>query len=200
MENRTTYRFDCSLCTTRCDGQSKGQYIFENDLEYALRHENIIIIARLLRRKGYDVKHCEKDGYPDLIVKHSDGQTFFLEVKAQRRTFMKVKTLLPKAELLPSETVALNLSDLKRYFDIHAKEHIPLYVIWALENRPCIVPQGQTKYFIQYIEKLKKIYDQYGSARIFRRKSGRGDIVDGEHKGVVVNYHFALSELQEWKG
>jgi hypothetical protein len=30
----------------------------------------------------------------------------------------------------------------------------------------------------------------------FRRASGYGDVVNGVHKGVVVNYHFSLEELK----
>ena len=44
-----------------------------------------------------------------------------------------------------------------------------------------------------------EIYNEYKNTRTFRRKSGVGDIVNGEHKGVVVNYHFSLQELKEVK-
>jgi len=46
---------------------------------------------------------------------------------------------------------------------------------------------------------LEKIYNTAKDKRRFRRKSGKGDIVDGIHKGVVVNYHFSLKELKKWK-
>ena len=38
-----------------------------------------------------------------------------VEVKAQGRAFMSVAHLLPQADLLSYETVALNLSDIRRY-------------------------------------------------------------------------------------
>ena len=112
---------------------------------------------------------------------------------------MSVQRLLPQAGLTPSETVALNLSDLQRYFDIYAETHIPISIIWVLQNRPCIVPAGESLYFYQTITELYKIHQKYGNKRTFRRRSGRGDIVDGVHKGVVVNYHFSLNELKPLK-
>ena len=33
--------------------------------------------------------------------------------------------------------------------------------------------------------------------RRFKRRSGYGDVVNGKHKGVVVNYHFSLNELDD---
>ncbi len=35
--------------------------------------------------------------------------------------------------------------------------------------------------------------------RKFTRQSGEGDIVDGQHMGVTVNYHFSLAELKPWR-
>ena len=49
------------------------------------------------------------------------------------------------------------------------------------------------------ISELKKIYTYYGEKRRFRRKSGEGDVVNGIHKGVVVNYHFSINELLPFK-
>ena len=41
---------------------------------------------------------------------------------------MSVEKILPNSNLIPSETMALNLSDLLRYFDIAKKETIPIYI------------------------------------------------------------------------
>ena len=109
---------------------------------------------------------------------------------------MSVKRLLPEADLTPSETVALNLSDLLRYFGLYFEKRIPISIIWVLQNRPCIAPDGESLYFYQTIPELHKIHEKYGNKRTFRRRSGRGDVVDGVHKGVVVNYHFSLKELK----
>ena len=120
-------------------------------------------------------------------------------IKAQRRTFMSVEKILPNSDLIPSETMALNLSDLLRYFNIAKRETVPIYILWVLSNRPCAVDNDKVKYFYQKVDILERIYNKYRNIRTFRRKSGVGDVVNGEHKGVVVNYHFSLSELKEIK-
>lgn len=112
---------------------------------------------------------------------------------------MSVEKILPNSDLIPSETMALNLSDLLRYFDIAKRETVPIYILWVLSNRPCAVDNDKVKYFYQKIDILERIYNKYRNTRTFRRKSGVGDVVNGEHKGVVVNYHFSLSELKEIK-
>ena len=71
--------------------------------------------------------------------------------------------------------------------------------MWVLSNRPCTVDNDKAKYFYQKVNILERIYNKYQNTRTFRRKSGIGDIVNGEHKGVVVNYHFSLSELKKIK-
>ena len=186
--------YDCDTCPTRCDGKSKGSYVFENDLAFAEAQENIIIAK--LRKLGRDAAKCTQDGYPDIVIREDDHIRSFVEVKAQRRTFMSVQRLLPQADLTPSETVALNLSDLQRYFGLYFEKRIPIFIIWVLQNRPCIVPAGESLYFYQTITALHELHKKYGNKRTFRRKSGRGDVVDGVHKGVVVNYHFSLKELK----
>ena len=109
---------------------------------------------------------------------------------------MSVEKILPESNLKPSETLALNLSDLLRYFEISKETQYPIFILWALMNRPCIVPDGKIKLYYQNIDRFKEIYNLYGDKRRFRRKSGNGDVVNGVHKGVVVNYHFSLSELK----
>lgn len=193
------YRYDCSKCEDRCDGKSLGIYNFKNDVEYSEHFENEII--EKLCVKKYYAKKTEKDGYPDIEVYYSkDGNLkCYIEVKAQRRTFMSVEKILHESNLIPSETMALNLSDLFRYFEISKKETVPVYILWVLSNRHCAVPDNEVKYFYQKVNILEKIYNEYKNTRTFRRKSGVGDIVNGEHKGVVVNYHFSLQELKEVK-
>ena len=193
------YRYDCSKCKIRCDGKSLGVYNFKNDVEYSEHFENEII-SKLCKKSCY-AKKTEKDGYPDIDVYISKNGALkcYIEVKAQRRTFMSVEKILPNSDLIPSETMALNLSDLLRYFDIAKRETVPIYILWVLSNRPCAVDNDKVKYFYQKIDILERIYNKYRNTRTFRRKSGVGDVVNGEHKGVVVNYHFSLSELKEIK-
>ena len=193
------YRYDCSKCKVRCDGKSLGIYNFKGDFEYSEYFENKII-NKLCKRNRY-AKKTEKDGYPDIEVCISENGALkcYIEVKAQRRTFMSVEKILPNSNLIPSETMALNLSDLLRYFDIAKKNHPYIYILWVLSNRPCTVDNDKAKYFYQKVNILERIYNKYQNTRTFRRKSGIGDIVNGEHKGVVVNYHFSLSELKKIK-
>lgn len=191
-----SYKFDCSSCETRCDGISLGVYKFKNDVEYSEYFENEII--KEIIDFGLFAKKTERDGYPDIEVYDYENGPIrcYIEVKAQRRSFMSVSRILPESNLVPSETLALNLSDLLRYFEISHSEPVPVYILWVLSERPCIVPVGQYMYFYQRAYILEGIYEQYKDARRFRRASGYGDVVNGVHKGVVVNYHYSLEELK----
>ena len=167
----------------------------EEDLRFSEEYENFLI-DRINEFPGFHAEKCTLDGYPDIRVEADSGRVFFFEVKVQRRSFMSVKNALPDADLVPSETIALNLSDLQRYFKLQKKEDKPFFIIWGLLERPCIVPEGKTQFYIQSLPELERIYRQYGDTRRFRRESGKGDVVNGQHKGVVVNYHFSLNELE----
>ena len=91
--------------------------------------------------------------------------------------------------------MALNKSDLVRYFAISDEIHLPTYIIWVLLERPCILNEKTYEFFFQDLKDMKCIYQSYLDKRTYRRKSGNGDVVNGVHKGVVVNYHYSLSEL-----
>ena len=198
-QNISGFVYDCSSCPTRCDGKSKKRYDFEEDARFSEQYEDLII-RKINEYPQYLAAKTQKDGYPDIeIKKKANGELFrFLEIKVQRRTFMTVKKHLLEANLFPSETLALNLSDLIRYFDIQKETGIPTSILWVLLNRPCIV-KNEPLLFYQTTDVLEEIYHKYRDKRRFRRKSGKGDVVDGVHKGVVVNYHFSLGELKEWK-
>jgi hypothetical protein len=187
--------FDCSVCETRCDGKSKLNYQFLKDVEFAEQQEKIII-DNSKKFFGHNAVKTSTDGYPDLELLDTTGEIIkYIEVKAQRRTFMSVEKLLPSGNLKPSETVALNLSDLKRYFKIRMDTKLPIDILWVVSQRPCIANNQDYLIYYQDIDVLKKSYENYQNLRTFRRKSGSGDIVNGVHKGVVVNYHFSLNEL-----
>jgi len=199
MKNINPFVKDCNTCKTRCDGKSKGVYIFKNDVIFAEEQEQIII-NKINKNPNYFSRKTTEVGYPDVEIFNKDNKLVsYLEIKAQRRTFMSVEQILPQSNLKPSETLALNLSDLKRYFLIEKQTKIPTSILWVLMNRPCLVETNKTKYYYQKTSKLKKIYLQEKNNRRFRRESGKGDIVNGIHKGVTVNYHFSLNELKEWK-
>ncbi|MDI9476602.1 MAG: hypothetical protein WAQ41_00575 [bacterium] len=198
MKNK--YRYDCSKCPRRCDGVSKGRYNFEEDARLSEFYERALI--RRIKEEGFFAQKSLKEGYPDIEVYRSENSDIhcYVEVKVQRRTFMKIRGMLPQSDLIPSDTVALNLSDLVRYFKIAGDEAgVPIYVLWVLLERPCILKGKKARCFYQNIQKLKSIYSKYKDKRRFRRKKGRGDVVDGQHKGVVVNYHFSINELKEFR-
>lgn len=194
-------RFNCATCPTPCDGVSKEVYLFNNDSAFSEHFENEII-AHINSSRDFKSRKTPAHEFPDIEVseKVSDKISFYIEVKVQRRTFMSVEKILPKSSLLPSETVALNLSDLLRYFELAEKNNLKIYVLWVLLNRPCVLGENDKRFFYSDTDFLKKVYEKEKDKRRFRRKSGEGDVVDGEHKGVVVNYHFSLNELKEWKG
>ena len=45
--------YDCAQCHTRCDGISKGVYLFENDVLFSERYEQMIIDAINRSKKYY---------------------------------------------------------------------------------------------------------------------------------------------------
>lgn len=192
------YIYNCELCTTRCDSKSKGIYTFENDAALSEDFENRLI-ERINKIPGQSASKCELPGYPDILIKKKDNSLVYLEVKFQQRTFMQVEKRLSEGQLKPSETVALNLSDLKRYFEISKKEKVKIIIVWVLKNRLCIVPDSEFRLFYQDLNELEKIYYKFKDKRKFRRRSGEGDVVKGVHKGVTVNYHFSLNELNLWE-
>lgn len=197
------YKFDCNVCETRCDGKSKEEYNFQHDSDFSeVIEKEIINIINSSYQNLFAEKTSKKD-YPDLEIKSKNNPSvtlLFIEVKVQQRTFMSIQHYLPDSFLVPSETIALNLSDLERYFEIKDKEKKPMFITWCLMNRPCINGLNPMikKFYSQEIDVLRKIrVNDKKDSRKFRRASGKGDVVDGEHKGVVVNYHFSLNELFE---
>ncbi len=195
------FLFECQNCPTPCDGISVPHFDFEKDVAFAEQIEGELIARFNKQYPHYIAAKTSREGYPDLEIADREERTqpfLMLEIKAQTRTFMAVARCMPACGLLPSETVALNLSDLLRYFDIKQKyPTTPMYILWCLLNRPCITPVGRRRWFYADIEHLRKIYENEKNKRRFRRKSGVGDVVDGRHKGVTVNYHFSLNELTE---
>ena len=190
------YRYDCSSCSTRCDGISKMVYNFQSDVAFSEYYEKSLI--RKIIEKGYYAIKTEKDKYPDVEVYTKEGGKLlcYIEVKAQRRAFMHVQKVLPHADLVPSETLALNLSDLEHYIEQSRVVDVPIYIMWVIAERPCIVGRNSVKCFYNHISQLEQILHHYKDKRRFRRASGKGDVVNGQHKGVVVNYHFSISELR----
>lgn len=174
-------------------------YNFESDVALSEYYEKSLI-ERVIE-KGYFAMKTTKDKYPDVeIYDRKNGKLLcYVEVKVQRRSFMKVKKFLPYANLEPSETLALNLSDLEHYIEQSKIVDVPIYIMWVLLERPCVLGDKKVMCFYNHIKEFERILSYYGDKRRFRRASGKGDIVNGEHKGVVVNYHFSISELKPFK-
>lgn len=193
----TPFVFNCSTCPTPCDGKSKMTYLFENDAQFSEYYEQKII-DYINQKTPFKAQKTTEAGYPDLEISNSKNEKFYIEIKVQRRTFMSVEKVLPDSGLKPSETVALNLSDLLRYFEIEGKEKVPVFILWVLLNRPCVLGQDEEQYYYRLSSELKEIWVKENNKRRFRRKSGDGDEVDGKHLGVTVNYHFSLKELKQW--
>jgi hypothetical protein len=193
------YIFGCISCPTRCDGKSKAIYDFEKDVAFSEAIENEIITKINKAYPNLFAFKTKKLGYPDIEIISKSSITkpiAFIEVKVQSRTFMSIEKLLPNSNLKPSETLALNLSDLERYFKVFENEQIPTFIVWCLKNRPCINTNNEDLYFHQKITELQNIrQNDVLNFRKFKRATGTGDVVDGIHKGVLVNYHFSINEL-----
>lgn len=190
--------FNCSNCPTPCDGVTVPQFDFERDVQFSENIENRIIAQIEAAHPRLRATKTTRDGYPDIEVSDRaiGNLRALIEIKGQARTFMKVRKLLPDSCLAPSETIALNLSDLERYFNVATQEPVSIYIVWAVLHRPCIVAIGGERFFHQNLETLRQIRRaDTADTRRFRRKTGDGDIVNGQHKGVTVNYHFSLAEL-----
>lgn len=189
--------FNCHNCPTPCNGISKLNYIFENDTAFSEHYEQKII-SYINTNTKFKASKTIQIGYPDIEVVGQNGDRFFIEIKVQQRTFMQVEKYLPLSELKPSETVALNLSDFERYVSLGQTEKAPIFILWVLLNRPCITNGNTEQYYYRLVDELKPIWLKEYKKRRFKRQSGNGDVVNGIHKGVTVNFHFSLNELKIW--
>lgn len=195
VDLRFQEKYDCNLCQTRCDGRSKSEYVFKDDVALSEEAEDWVL-NQLATTMKLTVKKtvAEAHGIPDIEILEDDSVIGRVEVKAQGRTFMSVRRLLPESSLLPYETVALNLSDLQRYIHIKSTDKLHLFIVWRV-RRPCL---GEG-YWGNEIGNLEEILMNIGSKRRFRRASTPSDYNDGIHKGVTVNYHFSLKELYHFE-
>lgn len=140
--------YDCSKCHTRCDGISKGVYLFENNASFSKEYEQLLINKINATGKLVAIKAAIA-GYPDVEVRDLAGEYIYcyIEVKVQQHVFMQVEKYLPYCNLKPSETVALNLSNLLRYFELHKSAQLKIVVVWFLLKRLCLVKEDFKVYF-----------------------------------------------------
>jgi hypothetical protein len=102
---QSDFVYDCSLCHTRCDGVSKGVYLFENDASFSEEYEQLII-NKINGAAKYIAVKSATGGYPDVEVRDLAGNIYcYIEVKVQQRAFMNVEKYLPVSNLKPSETL-----------------------------------------------------------------------------------------------
>lgn len=198
VSQHNPFIFNCETCCTKCEGTSKNAYIFDEDAEFSSLYEQKLI-NYINQYTNFKAEKTTDKSYPDVRVLSQNKVVFYIEVKVQRRTFMAVQKYLPQSNLKPSETIALNESDLLRYFEIGEKIKEPIFLFWVLLSRPCILKEREEKYYYRLVSELKPIWEKERDKRKFKRKSGEGDEVNGKHLGVTVNYHFSLNELKNWQ-
>ncbi|MBQ4309313.1 MAG: hypothetical protein II772_06260 [Lachnospiraceae bacterium] len=194
MNERNT----CIDCPTRCDAAPRPRHDFEKDAEYAEAME-LELAALLDANPGVCARKSPRHEMPDIEV--SDRRTgeviCYVEVKALKRAFMGVERILPESGLTAPETVELNTSDLMRYDLIRRAVGKPVFVLWRISERPCLTAEGGYRCFFGGVGELMRIRARTADVRTYRRKTRAGDVVNGEHKGVVVNFHFSVAELTE---
>lgn len=191
------YVYNCKTCPTPCSAVSKMSYFFNRDLQFSEHYEQLLI-NHINVFTVYKAQKSTLPGYPDIEIRNTKGEIFYIEVKVQRRTFMTVENVLPNANLKPSETVALNHSDLLRYFYLAKSLRSYVFIFWVVLNRPCILGENEIQFYYRLATELKPIWQAHKNTRKFTRKSGDGDEVNGKHLGVTVNFHFSLNELKRW--
>ena len=162
--------YNCKTCPTPCDGVSKMNYVFENDATFSEAYEQKLI-NHINTSTVFSAQKTVLKGYPDIEVTATNGFKFFIELKVQQRTFMRVENIIPQSGLKPSETVALNLSDLLRYFELEDMHNFHIFIFWVVLNRPCIVSVNDERYYYRLASELKPIYLTENDKRRFRRKS-----------------------------
>lgn len=197
VPNLTKYNLDCGQCNT-CQPVSKLIYPFDRDL---ITSDDFV---RELMKYIQDNTNCfcEKTKIyknPDIDVYSDKEKTNlicrveakFLEGKA----FVKSKTYMGIAA---REVLVVDKPKLLSYFQCKSNDksngkNIPIYVAWKFD-RPCKDIGGITVY--QEIDRLKEIYDEYGSKREFERKTTQSDIKDGNKMGITAKYHFSVRECK----
>lgn len=137
---------------------------------------------------------------PDIMVL-GDNDNLIARIEAkylEGKAFMKVGEKL-KAPLYPKEALVVDEPKLKSYFKCKEEDmqkydkNIPIFVVWKYD-RPCADVGGICIY--QEVDELKRIYDEKGSFRAYRRQTGQGDYVDGKRMGVIDKFHFSITECK----
>lgn len=140
------------------------------------------------------------DQYPDIMVlDESDKLVARVEAKyLEGKAVMKIGEMI-EDPMYPKEALVVDEPKLKSYFACKAgdrekyKREIPIFVAWKYD-RPCADVGGICIY--QEVNELQRIYNEKGTSRAFRRKTGEGDFVDGRRLGVIDKFHYSFTECK----
>ncbi len=185
---------ECGNCR-KCRAVSKGSYYFDKDLK-----DSTVLVLQLedliQSQTPYSCCGPEIHKDPDIRVFRPDG-TLLCRIEAKMlndKPFMKVHELLPGHDLFPKETIVVDTPKLDSYLKRRAEEPtIPIFVVWTL-GRLCEGLYGSTVF--QNVDILGQIRRQKGDARVFRRRPGKGDFVNGKQMGIIQKYHFSVRECR----
>lgn len=149
---------------------------------------------------GFKCLDTEVHQNPDLLVlDNKDNLIARVEAKyLEGKAFMKVAQMI-KDHLYPKEALVVDEPKLKSYFECKTrdlekyKREIPIFVVWKYD-RPCADVGGICIY--QEVNELRRIYNEKGASRAFRRRTGQGDFVDGRRMGVIDKFHYSITECK----
>ncbi len=185
---------ECGNCR-KCKAVSKGSYYFDKDL----KGSTVLVqqLENLIQSKTpYSCRGPEIHKDPDIRVLRPDG-TLLCRIEAKMlndKPFMKVHELLSGHDLFPKETIVVDTPKLDSYLKRRAEEPtVPTFIVWTL-GRPCEGLQGST--IFQSVDVLGEIRKQKGNTRIYQRRTGNGDFVNGKQMGITQKYHFSVRECR----
>lgn len=192
--------FICGECKA-CEPISKLNYPFERDL--ATSKDLVAALSTIIKNiTKYKCIGPEIVKNPDIrVIDIENGNKIICRVEAKYlggKAFMKTKEILTD-KLEPKETLVVDEPKLLSYFDCKENDfkvynrNIPIYIVWKFD-RPCTDYGGITVF--QEISILKRIYETHGRNRAFERKTGTGDITNGQKMGITTKYHFSLRECR----
>lgn len=198
LENLSNWSKPCGVCNI-CLPTSALKYPFTKDLRNS---EMLVTELKKFITEKTGLKCVDTDVYrnPDIMVLNEEGnlvariEAKYLEGKA----FMKVAEKI-KDHLYPKEALVVDEPKLKSYFKCKEEDmkkydrNIPIFVVWKYD-RPCADVGGICIY--QEVDVLKRIYDEKGASRAYRRRTGHGDYVDGRRMGVIDKIHYSIAECK----
>lgn len=198
LEKLSNWSKPCGTCNI-CQPASVLRYPFERDLTNS---QMLVDQLKKFITETTGLKCVDTDIHqnPDIMVfDPRDNLVARVEAKyLEGKAFMKVAQMI-KDPLYPKETLVVDDPKLKSYFECKKRDRerfrreIPIYVVWKYD-RPCADVGGICIY--QEVNELRRIYEEKGASRAFRRKTGQGDFVDGKRLGVNDKFHYSITECK----